>query len=136
MWEQIILAVFGVSAGFGVAAGLFSFIISLGVVSDFADRTHTGEHILTYENSVALGGIIGNVLFVYHVYPKFQWLIPTFGLFSGIFVGCWAMALAEILNVFPIFIRKTKVLRYISYIIIAMALGKGIGAWIFFVKGW
>lgn len=136
MWEQIILAVFGVSAGFGVAAGLFSFIISLGVVSDFADRTHTGEHILTYENSVALGGIIGNVLFVYHVYPRFQWLIPAFGLFSGIFVGCWAMALAEILNVFPIFIRKTKVLRYISYIIIAMALGKGIGAWIFFVKGW
>lgn len=32
----------------------FSFVIELGVASDFADRTHTGEHILFYEDSVAL----------------------------------------------------------------------------------
>ena len=45
MWEifrQILLALLGLSAGFAAAAGLFSFIIGLGVVSDFADRTHTG----------------------------------------------------------------------------------------------
>ena len=59
MWAaQIILAVLGLSAGFAVAAGLFSFIIGLGVISDFADRTHTGEHILLYEDSVALGGML------------------------------------------------------------------------------
>ena len=58
MWAQnILLAVIGLSAGVIVASGLFSFVIELGVVSDFADRTHTGEHILLYEDSVALGGI-------------------------------------------------------------------------------
>ena len=47
MWiRQILLAVIGLGAGFGVAAGLFSFIIGLGVVSDFADRTHTGDKVL------------------------------------------------------------------------------------------
>ena len=47
MWAQnILLAVIGLSAGVIVASGLFSFVIELGVVSDFADRTHTGEHIL------------------------------------------------------------------------------------------
>ena len=40
------MAVIGLSAGFTVAAGLGAFMIELGVISDFADRTHTGEHVL------------------------------------------------------------------------------------------
>lgn len=68
MWAaQIILAVIGLSSGLVVAGGLFSFISGLGVISDFADRTHTGEHILLYETSVALGGILGNIFFIYHI---------------------------------------------------------------------
>ena len=44
MWAQnILLAVIGLSAGMIVACGLFSFVIELGVVSDFADRTHTAN---------------------------------------------------------------------------------------------
>ena len=68
MWAQVLMAVIGLSAGMVVAGGLFSFISELGVVSDFADRTHTGEHILLYENSVALGGILGNIFFIYVLY--------------------------------------------------------------------
>ena len=69
MWAQnILLAVIGLSAGVIVASGLFSFVIELGVVSDFADRTHTGEHILLYEDSVALGGILANIFWV-STYP-------------------------------------------------------------------
>ena len=60
MWmQQLWLAVIGLSAGAVVAGGVFSFIIGLGVVSDFADRTHTGEHIRLYEDAIALGGILG-----------------------------------------------------------------------------
>lgn len=138
MWgSQILLAVIGLSAGFTVAAGLFSFIISLGVVSDFADRTHTGEHLLMYENSVALGGILGNLFFIYGIsIPKGEWLLPIFGIFAGIFAGCWAMALAEILNVFPIFIRRLRLLKSIPYIIAGMAAGRGIGALLFFYNRW
>lgn len=129
MWVQVLMAVIGLSAGMVVAAGLFSFISELGVVSDFADRTHTGEHILLYENSVALGGILGNIFFLYGIRIPFGgWLLPVFGLFGGIFVGCWSMALAEILNVFPIFVRRVKLLRGIQYLILGVALGKGVGA--------
>ena len=50
MWaRQVILAVIGLSSGIAVAGGLFSFIIGLGVVSDFADRTHTGANVILYE---------------------------------------------------------------------------------------
>ena len=129
MWVQVLMAVIGLSAGMVVAAGLFSFISELGVVSDFADRTHTGEHILLYENSGALGGILGNIFFLYGIRIPFGgWLLPVFGLFGGIFVGCWSMALAEILNVFPVFVRRVKLLRGIQYLILGVALGKGVGA--------
>lgn len=59
MWiRQILVAVVGLASGFAVAAGLFSFIIGLGVVSDFADRTHTGKHVMLYENCIMAGGIL------------------------------------------------------------------------------
>ena len=138
MWgRQLLLALIGLSAGVTVAGGLFSFVVSLGVVSDFAERTHTGNHILLYETSVALGGILGNILFIYQIsIPVGVGILMLFVMFAGIFVGCWSMALAEILNVFPIFIRRVKILKGIPYIILSIALGKGIGACLFFFKGW
>ena len=138
MWmKNIFLAILGLSAGITAAGGLFSFIIGLGVVSDFADRTHTGEHILLYEDSVALGGILGNIFFVYQIsIPGAGWILPVFGILAGVFVGCWSMALAEILNVFPIFIRRVKLVRCIPWAILAMALGKGLGALVFFLNRW
>lgn len=138
MWvNQIILALIGLSGGLVIAGGLFSFIIELGVVADLADRTHTGEHILLYEDCVAVGGIVGNLLSVFHFsLPVGVWLLPVFGLLAGIFVGCWSMALAEILNVFPIFVRRLKIVRYLSAFVLSMALGKGIGAFIFLFKRW
>ena len=52
MWaewaQQIFLGVIGLSAGVAVAGGLFAFIVELGVIADFADRTHTGDKILFY----------------------------------------------------------------------------------------
>ena len=64
--------------------------------------------------------------------PYGGWIVPVVGLLGGIFVGCWSMALAEILDVFPIFIRRVKLLRGIQYLILGIALGKGIGAFVFF----
>lgn len=60
MWAgQIFLGILGMSAGVVVAGGLFSFIVELGVISDFADRTHTANHILLYEDAVSAGAILG-----------------------------------------------------------------------------
>ena len=57
--KNICLALLGFSAGITAAGGLFSFIIGLGVISDFADRTHTGEQVMLYEDAVAAGGSLG-----------------------------------------------------------------------------
>ena len=51
MWvEQVLLGVIGFASGAVIAGGLFSFLIGLGLVSIFADRTHTGRQILLYED--------------------------------------------------------------------------------------
>ncbi|MGO5052675.1 stage V sporulation protein AB [Lachnospiraceae bacterium LCP25S3_G4] len=138
MWiQQILLATIGLSAGLVVAGGLFSFICSLGVVSKFADRTHTGDSIMLYEDSIAFGGILGNLFFIFQVHiPWGAILVPIFGIFAGIFVGCWAMALAEILDIFPVYIRRIKLIKCIPYIIVSIAIGKGIGACLFFFQKW
>lgn len=148
MWvqwaQQILLAVIGVSAGVAAAGGLFAFIVELGVVADFADRTHTADKILLYESSVALGGILGNLAYIFQIglpggaaqLAAGRCVLGIFGLFSGIFVGCWAMALAEILNVFPVFMRRARIVRYVTAFTLSVAAGKGLGAWLFFYRGW
>ena len=135
--KQIILAIIGLSSGILVAGGLFGFIVSLGVISDFADRTHSGNKIRLYERALALGGSLGNVIDIFEIsIPVGRWLLAVFGIFAGIFVGGWAMALAETLNVFPIFMRRAKLVGCIPYIILSIAIGKGIGSLIYFWYGW
>lgn len=138
MWvRQILLGIIGLSSGVVIAGGLFALIVELGVIADFADRTHTADQILLYENCSILGGVAGNLVSVFHLRMGYLgFLLPVFGLLSGIFVGCWAMALAEVLNVFPIFIRRLKIVRYSMAFILSMALGRGIGAFIYLLKGW
>lgn len=138
MWVKlVILAIIGFSAGVIVAGGLFAFIIGLGIVSDFADRTHTGRYILLYEDCIAVGGIVGCILslFPFRI-PGGEWIAVVLGGLSGVFVGAWSMAIAEILNVFPIFIRRLKIVRMIPYLIFGMAIGKGLGAFVYFALGW
>lgn len=133
----MLLAIIGLSSGILVAGGLFGFIVSLGVISDFADRTHTGSKVRLYERALAFGGSLGNMVYVYQIPVNLgSWLLGIFGIFAGIFVGGWAMALAETLNVFPIFMRRAKLVGCIPYIILSIALGKGIASIIYFFNGW
>ena len=134
--KQIMLGVIGLTGGMIVASGLLAFISALGVVSDFAVRTGTGNRIHLYEKCVALGGVLGNIFYIYQFHMPFgAFLTPMFGVFSGIFVGAWTMALAEVLNIFPIYIRRIRLIKFIPYLICGIALGKAIGSLIYFYLG-
>lgn len=135
--KQILMALIGLSAGSIVAGGLFGFVVSLGIVSDFADRTGTANRIGLYEDAVAVGGILGNLVLLYDIpLTAISPLMGVFGIFSGIFVGCWALALAEVLNVFPIFLRRINVTKGIGFVILGIAIGKVLGACVYFFFGW
>ena len=138
MWiNWIVLAFLGLAFGLAISAGLFAFLIGLGVVSDFADRTHTGKYVTLYEDFIVVGGLLGNMFWVYQVdFLRGSWLLLGFGLLSGIFVGCWSMALADILNIFPIFIRRAKITTGLSWLVVGMALGKSLGSLLYFYMRW
>ncbi|WP_167955014.1 stage V sporulation protein AB [Anaerosporobacter faecicola] len=129
--ENSILALIGFAGGLIVAGGVFAFITLLGVVNRLASKTGTAKHIVLYENMVIIGGILGNSWFVY------QWRLPfgvigllCYGLFSGIFIGCQAMALAEVLNVIPVFSKRVRIHYGMPYIVASIACGKAIGAYL------
>ena len=133
MWiRQVILGIVGLSSGFAVAGGMFAFLIALGVVSRFAGKTHTAKYILYYEDAAAIGGILGNLVSIYAFpVPVGMAGVVSFGLFSGIFTGAWAMALTEIVDAVPIFSRRIRLKTGLPWIILSMALGRTAGALVY-----
>lgn len=134
MWiKYLFLILCGLGAGAGLAGGFFSLIIALGIISRFAHQTRTAGSILLYENMVALGGVLGTFWYLY------EWKIPMgypwlflYGSFSGIFVGAWAMALTEIIDTIPIFMRRVYLRKGLAAAVWALALGHSFGAFIYY----
>ena len=99
-------------------------------------QTHTARHILWYEDAVAAGGILGNLISIYQFpLPFGEAGAGIFGIFAGVFVGAWAMALTEIINIIPIFARRLDFRRGLELLIVSMALGRTAGALIFYYFG-
>ncbi len=126
--KQIALGVLGLSGGLAVAAGIFAFITMLGIVPRLAARTGTVSHIYFYENAIILGGALGNIWYLFQFpLPLSHIFLGALGLFSGIFVGCLAMALAETLRLLPIMINRTQIQQGFPLVVLGIALGKMAG---------
>ncbi len=133
----VAMCIIGLCAGTMVAAGTFAFIVMIGIFTRMADRTHTSAYISIYENAVILGGAIGNILFIYNVrLPLYGAGLVLFGAFSGIFVGSLAIALAEVLKVFPILVARIKLIEGLPILVLSVAAGKAVGSLIQFIFGW
>jgi stage V sporulation protein AB len=129
--KTILLAIIGFTGGFIVAAGVFAFITKIGVLIRLAVRTKTANRILLYEDLVTLGAGIGNAILLFEIKVPVGYIgLIIFGLFAGAFVGCLAVALEETLQVFPIITHKFKLKFGMPIIVLCLALGKGIGAFI------
>ena len=151
--ENILLGILGIGAGFGVSGGVFTTLIAIGLIPRFAGKTHTAKHIFLYEEMVVCGtlfgglvsiffpfldivGVVGRIPGLKDVYPYVAVLIlAVFGLFAGIFVGCLALAIAEMLDSIPIFARRMKFRHGVGIVILCMAIGKTVGSLIYFWKG-
>ena len=110
MFREILLGALGLMFGAATSAGSFALLVTLQIVPRMAARTQTAGKVMTYETTITLGGITGCLLslFPFLRIPGLGWLTPFLGIAVGVFVGCQAVALAEILNVFPIMFRRMK----------------------------
>lgn len=134
---QIVLAFIGLCSGSIVAAGVFAFLVVIGVYPRVIGKTDTKMHISLYETMIILGGILGNITDLYGLTANFggKLALGVIGISVGIFVGCLAMSLAETLKAFPIFIRRVHLSVGIQYMTMALGLGKMVGSLIYFARG-
>ncbi|MDE6387721.1 MAG: stage V sporulation protein AB [Lachnospiraceae bacterium] len=155
--KQILLGIIGVSSGLIVSAGVFTVLISVGLIPRFAGKMHVARKIFVLEEMVVFGtlfggffsifsdwGMIGEFVREHNLFGESAtdgaWnLIGTlflilFGVFAGIFVGCLALAIAEMLNTIPIFARRIGFRHGLGIAILAVALGKLVGSLIYFTQ--
>ena len=130
--RHIFMAGLATACGIAVSAGTFAFLLVIGVIPRMIKRCNFGERILMVENTVILGVLTGAVFSVVLAHV----ILGAYGTAAGIFVGCIAVALAEILNTFPILFRRLYINRGLSGVMIAMALGKMAGSFYYFFFGY
>ena len=137
MRTQILLGFLGLCGGLVVAWGAVAFIISLGIVPRYAGITRTADKVRLYEDCSMLGAFLGNLLYLYQGGISLGTAgLVLMGIFSGIFLGSWIIALGEVVNVFSVLARRLELTRGIGLIILSIALGKTLGSLFFFWKGW
>ncbi len=136
--RHIFMGLCGLAAGVGVSAGTFAFLIVVGVIPRMIGKANRAAETLHFENAVICGGIAGTVLSVFPgiSIPFGVPLLCIYGLSAGIFVGCIAVALAEILDTFPITFRRLHIKEGLCGVMFAMALGKCLGALFYFLQGY
>lgn len=154
MFREIVLIFSSVSFGVLSSAGVFTVFSAVGLVPRFAGKTHSAKRIFLYENMIISGTIAGGVL---SLWPEFwrkilgrtvmhlgestlmngiqNLVLIVFGLFCGMFVGCLALSIAEMLDSIPIFSRRVSLKKGVGLAIWSVAAGKIFGAMFYFMQG-
>lgn len=138
MWiNHVLLGFLGLVFGLSVASGSFAFAVKLGIIPQMARKSKTARHVITYENATILGGICGNILSVFDGlrFPAGHLFLGAYGICSGIFVGCLAVALAEVINAYPIMYRRMHLKMGLEWMVGAIAFGKMAGCLHYFLTG-
>lgn len=142
--KTIFLCIMGFSSGLLVSAGVFTVLFVVGLVPRFAGKTNTARYELLYEECIIFGSVIACIFSVFPIQGSLgeivahasflcQALLVLFGVFAGIFVGCLAIALAEVLDGIPIFARRIKLKKGLDIAIFSVAIGKVTGSLIYFM---
>lgn len=155
--KQIFMGVCGLSFGLLASAGVFTVLVSVGLIPRFAGKMHVAKKVFVLEEAVVFGTLFGGFLSVFSEYGHlgsfilsrqvfgentvliWKWigssLLVLWGIFAGMFVGCLALAIAEMLNSIPIFARRIGFRHGLGLAIGAAAFGKLLGSLIYFAKG-
>ena len=141
--KSLILLLVGLCSGLGVAAGTFAFFVVIRVLPRMIQKAKLEHKVIFIENILIRGILFGTVLsfflwrkkWLYVIFGKT--LLTFYGLSAGIFSGCIAVALAEILDTFPIFFRRLKIKEHLAEgFLFVMALGKMAGSLFYFFSGY
>lgn len=128
-WQNAVYAVVGLCGGLLVAGGLFAFLALVGVITRLAAGTTTAKYITFYEDMSLFGCVGGNLLYLYGFsLPLGNVFLLLYGIGAGLFTGCLAAALAEVVNMMPVLSERVSLKKGMTGIMTMFALGKVVGA--------
>lgn len=128
-WQNMVYLVVGVCGGLLVAGGLFAFLTLVGVVTRLAAGTTTARYLMFYEDMALIGCVGGNLLFIYRFSLPFgNVFLGMYGIGAGVFTGCLAAALAEVVNMMPVLSERVSLKKGMVGIMVMFALGKLVGS--------
>lgn len=137
MTAQFLMGLIGFGGGVVAASGAAALVIGLGIIPRYAGISRTPERILWYEDCAMLGILLGNLTVLWQgEIPLGNVGLAVFGIFAGIFLGSWIIALGEVVDVFAILARRLKLHHSFPWVIAAIAAGKFLGSLLYFSKGW
>ncbi|ARE87218.1 stage V sporulation protein AB [Clostridium formicaceticum] len=127
----IIIPIIGFSNGIVVGSGIVALLTLLDIVPRLGQLTKTYKFTPIYENAIIGGATIAAFLSLINKGINIGTiLVILIGFTMGIFIGLLASALAEVMNVIPVVVRRFKIEEYVLYIVYSLILGKTIGSFI------
>ncbi len=129
--------------GIGIASGTFAFLLFISVLPRLMQKAKIENKVIFVENMVIRGILFGTVLSLFSWKKKWifdllgRMVLTLFGVSAGVFTGCISVALAEILDVFPIFFRRINLKQeFCEGLLFVMAIGKMVGSLFYFYFGY
>jgi len=127
--SDLLLAIIGLAGGFSVGSAFVALLIVLDLIPRLVQLTRAHRRSWLFESAILIGALY------WICADQFRWilgwppaalLVPS--IFHGVFVGMFAAALTEVLNVLPIIAKRLRLKPYLFPLLIAMMLGKVAGS--------
>ena len=151
MLKLFVLGFSGFAFGLLTSAGVFTVLSAVGLIPRFIGKTHSAKEIWLYEDMVIGGTIVGGMFSIFEdrlnlgiwmqqIISEKAWILignvflSVIGVFAGMFVGCLALAIAEMLDSIPILTRRISFRHGLGVMVLSIALGKLFGSLYFFIK--
>lgn len=129
VWQGLLMAIVGLAGGFTVGSAFVALLIVLDLIPRLVQLTRAYRRSAWFESGILFGAVYwcSADLFNWGMkLPAAVLLVPS--VFQGLFVGMFAAALTEVLNVLPILAKRLRLTPYLFSLLLALVLGKMAGS--------
>lgn len=129
IFHGLVLVLISFAGGFTVGSAFVALLIMLDLIPRLVQLTRAYRRSAWFESGILTGALYWSSadLFDWSVsLPNEVLLLPA--VFQGLFVGMFAAALTEVLNVLPILAKRLRLKPYLFSLLLALVLGKMTGS--------
>lgn len=136
MLARLIIILIGLGGGAVAGGALAAFITLIRLIPQMVQMTKTRKFTKLYQSIFTLGIILFTIGYFTDSHLGLNKIVVAIvGILTGMFVGLFSSALAEVLHVIPNLSNKLKMRKNINLIVYALLFGRLAGSifyWIYF----